>query len=124
MRDGKVGLCCNYERKRLHVRRSFYMRVALLNHHLAKAVGAALRRNCPEHIGKIFEAKLGGVFYALKFGIDGDAGLLALNLRLTDRTGHQIGCVQVNLHGRARAIVHRLHSAGDLARRHECGRCR
>src|SRR5436190_17097069 len=45
LHDGKVGLCCDHERKCLHVRQSFDMPVALLNYHLDTAVGRALWRH-------------------------------------------------------------------------------
>ena len=75
---------------------------------------AALRRNGPEHVGQIFEAKFGGFVEAQKFSFNLHAIAFAFDFGFASGPLHEFGAAEIDLGGAAgAAIVHGFGGAGD-----------
>jgi len=62
--DGEIRFGGDDHAEGLHLGDGFHFTTAIFQHEFAEVYGAASRRDGPENIGEIFEAKLGGLIKA------------------------------------------------------------
>ena len=86
----------------------------IIRNDLAEVYGAALRRDCPEHVRKVLRAKLAGRRKMREVCADFQAPRLAVDFSFTGSFGHQAGAFEVD-HSRSAsvAVVHSFRGARD-----------
>ncbi len=65
------------------------MTFSVIERELTEIYSAPLWGNCPQHVGQVLEAKLGGIFQALELGVDFDIRFFAFDLSFAGCARHQ-----------------------------------